>query len=684
MIYQEVYRHSLTLEGLTRQTGIHAAGVIIADKAIEDYAPLYSDADGTICVQYEGKVLEEHCGLIKMDFLGLKNLTIIDNTLALIRKTRNEDIDIENIPMDDEKTFDLLSAGNSMGVFQFESAGMRKYLKSLKPTSIHDLIAMNAMYRPGPLSWIPVYIDKKHNRETEFTTEEDAENFKRLESLLAKNSKLKAILEPTNLIPIYQEQIMQIGQQYSGFTLGEADLMRRAMGKKKIDVLKDIKEKFLNGAEEHGNTKDDADFLFEKIIMPFAGYGFNKSHAACYALIAYQTAYLKANYSECFMTALLNSEIENTDKIKQYIDDSKQLGISILPPDINKSKLDFSIINKKILYGLAAIKGVAGAAGGAIIDERNTNGPYSSFFEFLRRLEGTKVNKQVIERLIKSGVYESFGMDAEKLMTAYPKAAQRVEQEARIKQGGQTTFFEESQTQADSNTDEDIINEVLKMPVNRQVLKEFEKEALGFNIRFDPLAKVIKQISAASTLSIDKKDMWPDAHDVKITGAVSAIREIETKKGDQMAFVTIDGGKGTVDAVVFPRLYQKIGGKENDFLKVETLLTITGKTQNNERGVSVLANKIETFDPKKISMQKIYHQLHIQFKESQISKVELKNLRDMLHSFYGGECKVFLHFNNEHNKSVVLQAGDALTVIPGEKLKTRLLNASFIKKIWFS
>ena len=564
-VFREVYTHSLKLEGLTRQTSIHASGVIIADKATYEYCPLATDEDKSIFTQFEGTMLEDHCGLIKMDFLGLSTLTILDNAIKFIKKYHNKTIDLDSIPLTDLRTYDLLSLGKAIGVFQFESAGMRKYLKELKPTNIDDLTAMNAMYRPGPLSWIPVYIAKKHHRLPEFVSERDKVNFKELEDLCNRNEILNSILSPTNLIPIYQEQIMEIGQKFAGFTLGKADMMRRAMGKKKFAILAKLKEEFLDGADRLFNLRQEADFLYEKIIMPFANYGFNKSHSAGYAFLAYQTAYLKANYPICFMAALLNAVLENTDRIKEYIEEAVSLGIKVIAPDVNKSGLLFTIQENAILYPLTAIKGVASSAGGEIVKEREDNGSYFSFIDFLRRNSLGKINKQNIEQLIKSGSFDAFDLDVEQLLYLYPKVAERIEEEMNFKLGGQILFFEET-SNAETNY-EDILEETAKMSSNTNDLKEYEKSALGFNIKHDLILKNAAELKEICTLDVAKKENWADGIQATLAGEVSSNRTIRTQKGDEMCFLTMSNNQGEIDVVVFPKQYDKI--KQKDALLLE-------------------------------------------------------------------------------------------------------------------
>ena len=683
--FKEIYDQSLKLEGLTRQTGIHAAGVIIADKKIDEYCPLAADEDNNIVTQYEGKILEDDCGLIKIDVLGLRTLTILDNAIKLIKKYRGVVVKLEEIPLDDSLTYNLLSHGRATGVFQFESPGMRKYLKELKPTALDDLTAMTAMYRPGPISWIPVYIAKKHDKKIVFNKPEDEYNFIELEKLCNRNEILKSILTPTNLIPIYQEQIMEIGQKFAGFTLGKADLLRRAMGKKKFDILSKLKEEFLTGADKLFAFRKEADFLYEKIIMPFANYGFNKSHAVSYALVAYQTAYLKANYPECFMAALFNAEMENTDKIKEYLEEARLLGVKITAPGINISDLAFTVEKNSIVYALGAIKGVATSAGGEIITERKKNGPYTSVVNFLRRNSMGKVNKQNIKQLIKAGCFDEFNLDLEQLLYVYPDLSERIEEEIQMKIGGQISFFEQKKGNQDKNF-EDILKAASEVKSNHGMLKNHEKDGLGFNIKHDPVLKHYVELGHLCTFDISKKESWPDGAEASAAGGINSKRNIISKKGDEMCFLSLNNGRGNLDVVVFPKLYEKLK-KENqkigeELLEEGKLYIIKGKVQNNNRGFSLIADKIEPYKKEAFPFHK-YKRLHVEFSPASLSNVDLEKLKELIHKNYGGECKVYLHFNADEKQKITVKAKE-LYVKPSPELQDDLNKTAFIKKSWFN
>ena len=387
--------NALKLEGAVRHVSVHACAVVIADRSLTHYTALQhppKDENGLI-TQYEAKSIEA-LGLLKMDFLGLKNLTILQTALKIIERTTGKVINRKEIPTDDKKTYALLTRGETTGVFQLESAGMKRYLKELKPTEFEDIIAMVSLYRPGPMEWIPDYIKGKHGKK----------------QVSYAHKSLEPILRTTYGIAIYQEQILQIAQEFAGFSLGEADLLRRAIGKKIVSELEAQKEKFIQGALAKGHKKDLAIMIFEKVIEPFAGYGFNKSHAACYAMIAYQTAYLKAHFPTQFMTALMSSDYGNTDRIVIEIGECDQMGIQVLPPDVNESLSNFTYVEDgKIRFGLSAIKGLGDGSVKGIIDVRTESGKFKSIEDFARRLPAKILNKKTIEALAFGGAMDAFG-----------------------------------------------------------------------------------------------------------------------------------------------------------------------------------------------------------------------------------------------------------------------------------
>ncbi|MDD3606802.1 MAG: DNA polymerase III subunit alpha, partial [Candidatus Cloacimonas acidaminovorans] len=435
-LYRTIFKHSKVLEGLVRQTSVHPAGVVIAPGDLTDYVPLACSTqkgeEKVILVQFEGKWLND-LKLLKMDILGLKNLTLIQKTIDLVKQAQDIDIDINHISLEDKKVYNILGKGETDGVFQFESDGMRKYLMELKPNKIEDLIAMVALYRPGPMQFIDSYIARKHGRE----------------KVVYDHPLMENALKETYGVTIYQEQVMQIAREMGGFTGGEADSLRKAMGKKNSDLMQQYQEKFRQGAK----AQNVPDAVIEKIWqdwLRFAEYAFNKSHATCYALVAYQTAYLKAYYPVEFMAALLSLEDDPT-KIPGKIEVCKKMGIKIIPPNINRSDSEFRVHGKEVLFGLRAIKNLGDAAMRDIIEDRNQNGPYTSIFEFCNRLDSTSVNKTILESLIASGAMDELEGTRAQKWNVIELALQFSSNDQKDRKRGQSTIFDFMDTEDEDN-----------------------------------------------------------------------------------------------------------------------------------------------------------------------------------------------------------------------------------------
>lgn len=671
---RDVYQHALNLEGLSRQTGVHASGVIIADNAIDEYAPICLDKDGNLCTQYEGSKLEEYCGLIKMDFLGLSTLTIIDETLKLIREKYGKIIDIDAIDFADPKVYELFSQGNVTGVFQFESTGMRRYLKQLKPTFFSDIVAMNAMYRPGPMEWIPVYIAKKNRQKLEFNNEENRENFQKLNDLCRKNPDLEKILKVTNLIPIYQEQIMEIGRSYAGFSLGQADIMRRAMGKKNMEVLMKMKDSFVRGAKELGNNEEDSVFLFEKIILPFSGYGFNKSHAASYAYIAYQEAYLKTYYKDCLFCALMNNDIEKPSKLKEMVEEALSMGVQIKPLNVNESEIYFVLKEINVVqYAFAAIKGIASSAGQQIVEERKRGGHYKSFVDFLIRLyDNAKINKQTIEQLIKARAFSSFDhLDEKQMLAVYPKMVERLDQRKQRSLGGQMDLMSMMGESEEENLG-DLVRGVLSLEkTSEEDIVLFEEQSLGFS--FLSLSKwtELHQYEGLNTISLSSLEGLPHGKNVEAVGFLNDFREITTKNGDLMCMFKLVNTDGSASCVCFPKIYEKL--RESVLGMEDKVIFIKSKIKSDARGVSLVINEIDlTTNIKKIEEKiernesvrsketssevirkvdySVYKSLVIEIDDDLLERDSLSRLRDYLDSCYSDEISVSLYFTKARSE----------------------------------
>ncbi len=538
--YHKVIDLALKLEGKARHVSVHACGVIITPKPAIHYTALQKAPkdDTTIITQYGAKPLEA-LGLLKMDFLGLMNLTVIQTTLEIIKRTRNEEVDIAAIPMTSKKAFQLLQRGDTTGVFQLESGGMRRYLKELKPTGFDDITAMVALYRPGPMEWISSYIKRKHGKEEVSFVHPD----------------LRPILEPTYGIGIYQEQILQIAQVFAGFSLGEADLLRRAIGKKIKKELDAQREKFITGAEAKGYTGKMAKQIFDDVITPFAGYGFNKSHAVGYARIAYETAYLKAHYPAEFMAALLSAEASDTERVMIEIEECRAMGIPVLPPDINESRSQFTTIPPadgsdtwSIRFGLAAIKGVGESSVRTIIDERDQHGRFATIEEFARRLPQKILNKKLLESLAKAGALDGLG-ERRMLVEQYDKISDYRKASGDVG-SAQTDLFGSST----DSMDEAKIEFSTSPAATPQQKLQWEKEALGLYVSSHPLAGLTPYIRRKAKLisSLDQKLVNKK---IVIAGIQEGIKKMTTKKGDPMAVITLEDTTGKIEVTLFPKTY---------------------------------------------------------------------------------------------------------------------------------
>jgi len=536
-IYQSIYKHSLVLEGLIRQTGIHPAGVVIAPGDLKEYVPLtrstQKGAENNILVQYEGKWLGE-LKFLKMDVLGLKTLTLIQKTIDMVKESQNIDIDIDNLPLTDKKVYQLLSRGDTDGIFQFESEGMRKYLMDLKPNMFEDLIAMVALYRPGPMKFIDTYIARKHKKE----------------KVTYDHPIMEATLKETYGVTVYQEQVMRISMEMANFTRGEADSLRKAMSKKSLDLLMQFQEKFIQGAISNGVPENVAAKIWND-WLDFAQYAFNKSHATCYALVAYRTAWLKAHYPVEFMAALLSLE-DDPAKIPVKIEVCKSMGIKILPPNINRSEKEFSVHGKEVLFGLKAIKNMGEAAINAIIEERQKNGPFTNIFNFCSRLDSTAVNKTVLESLIASGAMDELeGTRAQKWAVieqalSYNTGAQR------DKRVGQTSLFdlisEENETE-----DYPSLPEVEKWSYSYQLEKE--KEVLGFYLGGHPLyehrhlIRYLSNVNSKSTRELESKNL-------RLVGIVTSINRKRDNKGNLYAFIEFEDLSGPFEVALFNKDFE--------------------------------------------------------------------------------------------------------------------------------
>lgn len=563
---KELIDTAIRLEGLCRHASTHAAGVVISPTPLTDYTPLYKNpSDGNIMTQFDMGSIEK-IGLLKFDFLGLKTLTIIEKTLHYM-KDNGKDILLKDISFEDKQTYDLLSSGSTIGIFQFESAGMRELLVKISPSRFEDLIAIVALHRPGPMGsgMIDDFIKRKKGK------------------IPVKYAlpQLMEILDNTYGVILYQEQVMRIAHKLANFTMGQADILRKAMGKKRPEEMEKLKKVFIEGAQANSISEKKASKIFDLMAF-FAEYGFNKSHSAAYAYLAYQTAYLKAHYPVEFMAATLSADMDNTDKLLKFIAGCREMGITILPPDINLSGNEFSVIGNSIRFGLEAVKGVGSSTIDSIIEIRETDGPFTSLSNFLERVEHKKVNKKAAENLIKAGAFDSLGTTrahAQALMNKFLNGHSK-SYSARVY--GQQSIF--------SAKDEEPVEE---KEYSQEELLKHEKEALGIYITGHPLTKYDMYLKKLGTKRSSELDEIPDGKEIRLGGILRNIKNVQTKsKAGIMAYGTLEDPDGNTEVIVFPELYRK----HLPLLQKDSLLIVKGTVDKTEKGIKVIATDISHLD----------------------------------------------------------------------------------------
>ncbi|MFA7172849.1 MAG: DNA polymerase III subunit alpha [Kiritimatiellia bacterium] len=536
-----IMKFAVVLEGLYRNAGVHAAGVVIGDKPLIDLIPLGRDKEGSPVTQYDKEAVES-VGLLKMDFLGLKTLTVLKEAVDLIKLLHNKSIDLQALPLDDPKTFELFQRADTVGVFQLESAGMRNVLRDLKPNCIEEIIAILALYRPGPMDNIPSFVKRK----------------KGIEEIHYDHPLLEPILKETYGIMVYQEQVQQAAQILAGYTLGRADILRRAMGKKKLEVMASERAEFIEGCKKTLNLDTNkARQIFDN-IEKFAGYGFNKAHAAAYGVVTYQTAYLKAHYPAEFICAQISSEIGNFDKLPGFVAEAEEMGLKVLSPDVNQGLDRFKPEGDSVRYGLAGIKGVGSGAAEAIVRERLANGEFNSFSDFCERVDSSASNKRVIEALIKSGAMDCFGMHRARLFDAIEFALSRAAANAKEKASGQISLFDMLDDVADAGSANPAELPDRVPPWSEKETLKNEKELLGVYISGHPMDRYRAVIKSVQTKSIRELVACNDEVNVRSAGIAAAIQRRLTKaKGEPWAIIKFDNGDLSTEALVFPKTYQK-------------------------------------------------------------------------------------------------------------------------------
>ncbi len=608
---------SLRLEGLNRNMATHAAGVVIAGDKLAEQFPLYIDHSSNLTLpstQYD-MYSSENAGLVKFDLLGLKTLTVIDNTIKRL-KLKKIDFDISKIDQNDEKVFLMLSTGETTGLFQLESAGMREAIKQMKPNKFDDIIALVALYRPGPMSNIPIYNDCKNGlKEPDYI-----------------HPILKEILTPTYGIIIYQEQVMQIAQTLAGFTAGEADILRRAMGKKKKAELDKQKERFINGALKNGIAKDVANFVFTK-IEPFAQYGFNKSHAAAYALIAYQTAFLKTYYKEDFIAATMSTELTNTAKLREFVEELKKLKISIIKPSINKCYSDFRAIDGKIVYGLGAIKNVGFEAISNIINERETNGIFKSFNDFVNRVNIKDVNKLQLEGLVKAGVFDEFEQDRNKILNSIPKIIQKIKNINDDKENNQSNLFDEQEN------DQNNFDFLPAITWKQKELLAEEFKSIGFFLTNHPLNEFEEIFSQLNIISYNQFHE-NDKNEGLVAGTIMSIQEKKSLKGTPYAIVKFSDKQAEFELFLFADILvsnREILKESESFVLTLQKDKVSSETSKKRINVKKIVSLEEVIN-------KPYSKVTIELKKD----CDLNELKKLLSCKGGTEINLIIKDKNQH------------------------------------
>jgi DNA polymerase-3 subunit alpha len=633
----------LALEGMPRHTSTHAAGVVVSPRPMYEYLPLARGSKDEVLTQYD-MYHTEKTGLIKFDFLGLKTLTVIERALKLIEQAIGKRLDISEIPLDDPPTYDLLCRGDALGVFQLESSGMRTLLTDMKPELFTDLIALVALYRPGPLEsgMVKDFVNTKHGR------------------MVAKYPlpQLEPILKETYGVIVYQEQVMKIANVLASYSLGDADMLRRAMGKKKPEVMAKEKGRFLAGCEKNNIPMDKAEYIFD-LMAKFAGYGFNKSHSAAYALIAYQTAWLKTHYPAQFMAALLSCDMNNTDKVVLYISECRDHGIEVLPPDINESSRDFTVIDERIRFGLAAVKNVGDSALDSILEEREAGGPYQSLENFCNRVDSRRVNRRVIESLIKAGAYDSLGAKRSQLFAILDLALEQAQAAQRDRLSGQKSLFGVL-PQA-----EVIQASAIKLPeIPEWSEKErltLEKETVGFYLTGHPLDSHRQELRMVTTSILADLGEF-DGQAVRVGGLVKTKKEIKSKNGDRMAFVTLEDISGSAEVVIFPKTFADCAA----LLEIDQTVVVQGKAESDEQTGKIIADEVVTLDE---ARQRYTDQALVFLRADQVSRRRMEDLKKLILQNHGS-CPVLLTMHFDNRGEVDIEIPTDFTVLPSTGFAT--------------
>ena len=554
------------IEGFSRHASIHAAGVVISEEPLTDIVPLQKGTKGEIMVQHPMSDVEA-LGLLKVDFLGLRNLDVIEETLQTVRETSEagEEIDIGGIPLDDEETLKLFARGDTFGVFQFESGGMQRMLQEVRPDRFDDLVALNALYRPGPMDYIPTFKKGKHDPG----------------SVEYLDERLKPILEPTYGVAAYQEQLMEISKSLGGFTPGEADTLRKAIGKKNVKLLAPLKDKFTSGCEENQVSPKAAEELWNWMEKA-GGYSFNKSHSACYSFLAFQTAYLKAHYPAAYMAALMSSVMNTKDRVPQYVAEARAMNIEVLPPDVNESKRRFTVVGQTIRFGLSAVKNVGDNCVEAIIAAREEDGLFEDIFDFCERVDSKTYNKRTLESLVKCGAFDNIGPSRAAMLAVHAKAVERAAKSRKTDGEDQVCMFDAAEIAP-------ARPEIPHVEDDRRERLEWEKEALGLFVSDHPLRPVLHKLKKHLDTTVSELEGCRDGAVVWVGGLATSVRVNTTRKGDMMAMLQLDDTRGLAEVMVFPRVYAACSA----CVREDAVLKVKGRVDSKEGIPRIVALEIE-------------------------------------------------------------------------------------------
>jgi DNA polymerase-3 subunit alpha len=630
------------LEGLNRHASIHAAGVVISDKPLTEYVPLFKSSDGQVTTAYDMDGISQ-IGLLKMDFLGLRTLTVITDSIKLIKQHRGIDIDINSLPLDDKKTYEMLGRAQSMGVFQVESGGMRDLMRKMKPSEFEDLISINALYRPGPMGsgMLDDFIKRKRGEQ----------------KTSYPHPKLEGVLKSTYGIILYQEQVMQIASVIAGFSMAQADDLRKAMGKKIASEMQKMRSFFIEGCAKTTQLHEaGANQLFDLIDF-FAGYGFNRSHSAAYALITYRTAYLKANYPVEFMTALLTSERDNTDKVVEYVKECGALGISVLHPDVNHSLAQFTVENKNaIRYGLLAVKNIGSGAIESMVHARGQGGPFTSVFDFCRRIDLRLNNRKVLESLIKSGAFDTFNCRRSQLMAVLDRALEAGTRGQKEKEIGQFSFFSMDEQENGFGRHDETLPDIQEWPQS-QILTN-EKALLGFYLSGHPLDRYKTEIEKFADFTTANIKGARDGQEARMIGLITSVKLTSTKKtNERMAIVGLEDIDGEMELVVFPSSYTQIAS----YLKENAVVVVKGKVSFRDGFPKMMASEMAGID-------EVYDLIKsVQVDLSSSGQPGFEKLKEKLARF-PGKIPVYVQVDTNNFKRVQILVGEDLYVTPSEVL----------------